>query len=40
MRGLITLIISSICYSQLWAQAAYVSPVPTNVNKLAKILQQ
>ena len=37
MRGLITLFISSICYSQLWAQAAYVSPVPTNVNKLAKI---
>ena len=37
MRGLITLFISSICYSQLLAQAAYVSPVPTNVNKLAKI---
>ena len=37
MRGFITLFISSICYTQLWAQAAYVSPVPTNVNKLAKI---
>ena len=37
MRAFITLFISSICYTQLWAQAAYVSPVPTNVNKLAKI---
>lgn len=37
MRGLITIILSSICYNQLSAQAAYVSPVPTNVNKMAKI---
>jgi hypothetical protein len=37
MRLFITLLICSLSSVQLWAQAAYVNPVPTNVNKLAKI---
>ena len=37
MRLYITLLIFSLSSVQLWAQAAYVNPVPTNVNKLAKI---
>tara|TARA_B100001057_G_scaffold494148_2_gene590112 strand:- start:1293 stop:2171 length:879 start_codon:yes stop_codon:yes gene_type:complete len=37
MRVVIILFLSTICCSNLWAQAAYVNPVPTNVNQLARI---
>tara|TARA_B110000467_G_C18281381_1_gene458798 strand:- start:123 stop:998 length:876 start_codon:yes stop_codon:yes gene_type:complete len=33
----VLVVIGLLCSAQVWAQAAYVKPVPTNVNALAKI---